>query len=93
MPWAPTPLPLIPSPSPKMLNPPEQWAHWCWQDVRVLAEELGAELPSVLASPSRVGWAFGQLGAFPGELEPSLKPWSKRAKEEQVGAPQYTLQF
>lgn len=47
----------------------------------MLAEEQGAELPSVLASPSRVGWASGQLGAFPDELEPSLKPWSKRATE------------
>lgn len=62
-------------PSPKMLNPPEQWAHWCWQDVRIQAEELGAALPSALASPSRVSWAFGQLCAFPGELELSLKLW------------------
>lgn len=70
-------------PSPKMLNPPEQWAHWCWQDVRMQAEELGAALPSALASPSRVSWAFGQLGAFPGELELSLKLWPKRATQKQ----------
>lgn len=39
------------------------------------AEELGAALSSALSSPSGVSWAFGQLGAFPGELELSLKPW------------------
>lgn len=64
-----------------MLNPPGRWAHWCWQDVKKLAEELGAALSSALASPSGVSWAFGQLGAFPGELELSLKPWPKRVRQ------------
>lgn len=41
----------------------------------MLAEEPGAALSLSLASPSGVSWAFGQLGAFPGELELSLKPW------------------
>lgn len=45
------------------------------------AEELGAALSSALASPSGVSWAFGRLGAFPGELELSLKPWPKSKTE------------
>jgi hypothetical protein len=86
-----------------MLNPPGQWAHWCWQDVKKRAEELGAALSSALVSPSGVGWAFGPLGAFPGELELSLKPWPKRARQKQESlmsiktqpgsAPQRPLQF
>lgn len=82
MPWAPTPLPLTPPPFPKMLNPPGQWSHWCWQDVMMRAEELGAALSSALTSPSGVSWAFGQLGAFPGELELSLKPWPKSMNKQ-----------
>lgn len=67
------------------------------------AEELGAALSSALSSPSGVSWAFEQLGAFPGELELSLKPWPKRARQKQGGlrssktqadkTPQCTLQF
>lgn len=49
----------------------------------MLAEELGAALSLALASPSGVSWAFGQLGAFPGELELSLKPWPKGVRQKQ----------
>lgn len=62
-------------PFPQTLSPPEQWAHWCWQDVRVQVEKQEAELQSALASPSGASWACGQLAAFPSESEPSSKLW------------------
>lgn len=80
MPWAPPSSFQPTSLPPQMLNPPGQWAHWCWQDVRVQTVGLGAALQSVVASPSAASWAGGRLAAFPDGSEPSAGPWP--GKEE-----------
>lgn len=75
MPWAPTLWLSATSLPPQMLNPPGQWAHWCWQDVGVQTVGLGAALQSVVASLSGASWVGGQLAAFPDGSEPSAGPW------------------